>query len=91
MGMFLNHRPFERINWFTVNAGIGIGYIENHIHIGDEVLPEGHSEVDADILLTILKILWVILDLQQGHLIRRTAIWIGLWLTSYWRSSYIWN
>ena len=48
MGMFVNHRPFENINWFTVNAGIGIGYIENHIHIGHEVLPEEHSETDAE-------------------------------------------
>tara|TARA_Y100000589_G_scaffold105455_1_gene99895 strand:+ start:6126 stop:6752 length:627 start_codon:yes stop_codon:yes gene_type:complete len=48
MGMFVNHRPFESMNWFTVNAGIGIGYIENHIHIGHEVLPEGHSETDAE-------------------------------------------
>lgn len=50
MGMFLNHRPFESMNWFTVNAGIGIGYIENHIHISHEVLPEGHSETDAEYL-----------------------------------------
>lgn len=48
MGMFVNHRPFESINWFTVNAGIGIGYIENHIHIGHELLPEGHAETDAE-------------------------------------------
>ena len=48
MGMFVNHRPFESMNWFTVNAGIGIGYIENHIHIGHEELTEGHSETDAE-------------------------------------------
>ena len=48
MGMFVNHRPFESITWFTVNAGIGIGYIENHIHIGHEELTEGHSETDAE-------------------------------------------
>ena len=48
MGMFVNHRPFESMNWFTVNAGIGIGYIENHIHIGHEALPEVHSETDAE-------------------------------------------
>ena len=48
MGMFVNHRPFESMTWFTVNAGIGIGYIENHIHIGHEELTEGHSETDAE-------------------------------------------
>ena len=31
MGVFLNHRPFENINWFRVNVGLGIGAINNTI------------------------------------------------------------
>ncbi|MAZ31344.1 MAG: hypothetical protein CMP57_04530 [Flavobacteriales bacterium] len=32
MGVFMAHRPFEKYNWFVVNAGFAIGGIENHIH-----------------------------------------------------------
>ncbi|OUT69501.1 MAG: hypothetical protein CBB76_08085 [Crocinitomicaceae bacterium TMED16] len=36
MGMFLNHRPFENMDWFRVNLGIAIGAINNTI---TETLP----------------------------------------------------
>lgn len=42
MGLFIAHRPFEKLNWLTVNAGIGIGGIENHIHA------ESGNEYQAD-------------------------------------------
>ena len=45
MGFFLNHRPFEKMNWFRVNMGIGIGSIENTI---TEILPGGGGDYTVD-------------------------------------------
>ncbi len=35
VGAFINHRPIDGVEWFRVNAGIGIGNIENDITAGD--------------------------------------------------------
>ena len=35
VGVFLNHRPVEKAQWFRIVAGLGIGHIENDIEDGD--------------------------------------------------------
>ena len=45
MGFFLNHRPFNKADWFRVNMGIAIGSIENTI---TEILPGGGGEYSVN-------------------------------------------